>query len=194
MHHISIDRNRTALIIMDYQNEIVAMLPREQQETLLHTTSRLLESVRQAGLPVIYVVVSFREGYPEVSPRNKQFGAVKEAKRLIEGKTGAEIHPGVAPKAGEVVVTKRRVGAFPNTELKTILKAKGIDALILLGISTSGCVLSTVRWAADEDYELFVVSDGCGDPDQEVHRVLMEKVFPRQATVATARELISVLA
>ena len=186
-------KDRTALIIMDYQNGIVAMLPEEQQEKLLHTTSGLLDSVRQAGLPVIHVVVSFREGYPEISPRNKTFSTIKEAKQFVEGKTGTEIHPRVAPKAGEAVVTKRRVGAFANTDLETILKAKGIEALVLLGISTSGCVLSTVRWAADEDYGLFVVSDGCGDPDQEVHQVLMEKVFPKQATVATAQELLDAL-
>ena len=50
-------------------------------------------------------------------------------------------------------------------------------------MATSGVVLSTVRWAADADYALIVLEDGCADTDEEVHRILMHKVFPRQETV-----------
>ena len=58
-----------------------------------------------------------------------------------------------------------------------------------MGIATSGVVLSTVRWAADLDYSLVVVEDCCADSDEEVHRVLMQKVFPRQARVIAADAL-----
>ncbi len=58
---------------------------------------------------------------------------------------------------------------------------------VLTGISTSGVVLSTLRQAADLDYQLTVLADACADLDPEVHRVLMEKVFPRQATVVDTR-------
>ena len=60
-------------------------------------------------------------------------------------------------------------------------------------IATSGVVLSTVRHGADADYRLVVVKDACADRDEEVHRVLTEKVFPRQATVVTAAELVQAL-
>ena len=62
-----------------------------------------------------------------------------------------------------------------------------------MGISTGGMVLSVVRWAADIDYQLVVLKDCCADPDEEVHRVLIEKVFPRQATVVTAEEFVKTL-
>lgn len=190
----TVDRDRTAILIMDYQNEIVSMLPEGQQRVLLPQAGRVLNEARQAGLPVIYVVVRFREGYPEVNPRNKAFGGLKGSGRLTEGTAGADIHPEVAPQGGDVVVTKRRVGAFSTTDLMCVLKAREADTLVLLGIATSGCVLSTVRWAADMDYQLVVVSDCCADRDEEVHRVLMEKVFPRQATVVTAQEFLNALA
>jgi nicotinamidase-related amidase len=61
---------------------------------------------------------------------------------------------------------------------------------VLFGISTSGVVLSTVRWAADMDYKLAVVSDACADRDAEVHRVLIDKVFPWQATVVNTQEFL----
>lgn len=59
---------------------------------------------------------------------------------------------------------------------------------MLAGISTSGVGLSTVRLAADLDHRLTVLADACGDPDPEVHRLLIEKVFPRQAVVTTAAD------
>jgi nicotinamidase-related amidase len=67
-----------------------------------------------------------------------------------------------------------------------MLRANGIETLILTGIVTSGVVLSTLRHAADADYRLLVVGDCCSDGDEEAHRVLLEKVFPRQATITTA--------
>ena len=187
------DKGKTTILIMDCQNEIVAMLPQDRQKLVLQKAKHVLNRARQAGLPVIYVVVGFREGYPEVSRRNKTYIPVRENKRFIEGTPGAEIHAEVAPKEGEIVVTKRRVGAFSTTELEAVLRTKEIDTLVLMGVATSGCVLSTVRWAADMDYQLIVVSDGCADRDDEVHRVLTEKVFPRQATVVTAEEFVSAL-
>ena len=91
------------------------------------------------------------------------------------------------------MVTKRRVGAFSTTDLETILRSKNISKLVLFGISTSGVVLSTVRWAADMDYSLAIVSDLCADRDPEVNRVLMDKVFPWQATVVTSREVLKAI-
>jgi nicotinamidase-related amidase len=66
-----------------------------------------------------------------------------------------------------------------------VLRGLGVDSLVLTGIATSGVVLSTLRQAADLDYDLTVLSDACADGDPEVHRVLLEKVFPRQAAVVT---------
>lgn len=74
-----------------------------------------------------------------------------------------------------------------------LLRGAGADSLVLAGISTSGVVLSTVRQAADLDYRLTVLADACADGDHEVHRVLLEKVFPRQAVVTTTDEWASTL-
>jgi nicotinamidase-related amidase len=93
-----------------------------------------------------------------------------------------------------VVVTKRRVGAFSTTDLETVLRAHNISTLVMFGIATSGVVLSTVRWAADMDYQLVVVSDASADMDSEVHRVLTQKVLPTQATVVTTESLVKALA
>jgi nicotinamidase-related amidase len=189
---LTLDARRTALLVMDLQNDIVEMLPAQEREPLLERTASLLAEARRAGLPVIYVVVRFRDGYPEVG-QSSRFAMLKQSGRLREGTPGAEIHARVAPRPGDVVVTKRRVGAFSTTDLETVLRARKIDNLVLAGIATSGVVLSTVRWAADADYQLVVVADACADRDPEVHRVLTQKVFPAQATVVTTAEALKAI-
>ncbi len=184
----TLDREHTALLIMDYQNEVVARFG-AANPGLLERAASVLGAARSVGLPIIYVVVRFRAGYPEISPRNPSFARIREAGTLREGTPGAEIHPQVAPRPEDVIVVKRRVGAFSTTDLETVLRAQGLTTLILLGIATSGVVLSTVRWAADMDYNLIVVEDCCADSDEEVHRVLTQKVFPRQALVVTSDAL-----
>ena len=84
---------------------------------------------------------------------------------------------------------KTRVGAFSTTDLEQQLRDRGIDTLILSGISTCGVVLSTGRDASDRDYRLFVLADATADRDPDVHDFLIEKAFPRQADVITLGEL-----
>jgi len=182
----------SALLVMDFQVAIVEMVA-EGKDGLLTQTAQLLEAARHAGMKVIYVVVGFRAGYPEMSPRNQSFGPIRESGRFAAGAPGTDVHAAVAPKAGDVIVTKHRVSAFAGTDLDMILRANGIETLVVAGIATSGVVLSTVRHAADADYKVVVVEDCCADRDAEVHRVLVGKVFPRQATIARAEELASSL-
>lgn len=187
---LAINKAKTAVLCMDCQNDIVRNYPSATEGGMLKKTSAVLEAARKAGIPVAYVVVRFREGYPEVSPRNSGFSGIKKAGVLREGTPGGEIHADVAPRPGDVIVTKRRVGAFSTTDMNAVLSGLGADTIVLMGIATSGVVLSTVRHAADADFGIVVLSDCCADRDPEVHRVLLEKVFPRQATVATSDEFI----
>lgn len=189
---LTLDRAHSALLVMDYQSEIVANFG-GNDSGLLDRVSATLTAVREAGLPVIYVAVQFREGYPEISPRNQTLARIRATNMLLEGHPGSEIHSSLAPQPGDVVVIKRRTGAFSTTDLATILKARDINCLILMGIATSGVVLSTVRWAADADYEQIVIEDCCADRDEEVHRVLTGKVFPTQAKVIRSDQLITAL-
>ena len=92
------------------------------------------------------------------------------------------------------MVVKHRVSAFFGTDLDVILRSQGVDTLLLMGHATSGVILSTVRYAADADYQLVVIEDGCADRDPEVHALLMEKIFPRQATVTSSKEAVEALA
>ncbi len=168
---LRLDPNKTAVVIMDFQNDIVKIAP--DPRSVLRAASQVLQGARRAGVPVVYI--QHRGGaFAQQSP-------------------GVEIHLEVAPAAGEAVLVKTKAGSFSTTGLDALLREKGIDTLVLMGVATSGCVLSTVRWAADISYKIVVVSDGCADRDAEVHRVLTEKLFPRQGTVVTAQGLLQAL-
>src|ERR1700738_1599069 len=186
--NLSIDRRTSALLVMDFQT-LIADNYAAGAEALLDRTAKLIEAARTAGMRVIYVVVGFRPGAPEVSDRNATFNGLKASGAFGAGAENAKIHPAVAPLAEEIVVTKHRVSAFAGTDLALVLRANGIETLILTGIITSGVVLSTLCHAADADYRLLVVGDCCSDSDEETHRVLLEKVFQRQATVTPAAGL-----
>ncbi|MBI4304187.1 MAG: cysteine hydrolase [Chloroflexi bacterium] len=170
VEQLSIDRAKTAVIIMDYQMRQLSAFSEEFQKEIIAKAKGVLAKARLVGIPVINVEVQRGERIPET-----------------------EIHPAMRPPAGEPLLTKRRTGPFSTTNLDEILKERSIETLVLMGIRTMGCVLTTVRWAADIDYKLIVLSDCCADQDEEVQRVLMEKVFPRQATVITSQEFLKAL-
>ncbi|MBV1948457.1 cysteine hydrolase family protein [Streptomyces sp. BV129] len=175
-----------ALLVMDVQRAVTERVPDPGYTPRL---ARAVAAARAAGVPVVYVVVGFRPGRPEARS-SAMFGALPEG-AFTDGDPGAAVHPDVAPAPGESVVTKKRVSAFTGSDLELVLRGGGIDHLVLTGLATSGVVLSTLRQAADLDHRLTVLADGCGDTDPEVHRVLTEKVFPRQAEVTTVDAWIS---
>ncbi len=180
----------SALLIMDVQ---VGIAEHFGDGGLLDRLVAAAAAARAAGVHVIHVKVGFRAGYPEISPASPTFARIASIGGFVEG-VSSKVHPALAPLPGDIVVTKRRVSAFSGSDLDVILRAGGIRTLVLCGIATSGVVLSTLRQAADLDFKLMVLADGCADRDDEVHRVLCEKVFPRQAEVLNVSEWIAGLA
>ncbi len=189
---LSLAPKTTAFLFMDFQN---AILPRlgDRAAGLLERAAAVLAAARAAGACVAFVRVAFRPGHPEVGDEHPMASALKLMGGLQLAAPETQIVPALAPLSTEPVVVKHRVGPFHGTDLTPILSARGVDTLVLLGVSTSGVVLSAVRQAADTDYRIVVVEDGCADPDAEVHRLLMEKVFPRQATVTVSEAVLQAL-
>ncbi len=191
---ISLDMAHTALIAMDCQAGIVSIYARPP-ETFVERVSSVLRAARKAAMPVIHVQTGFRPGLPEVSSRNKFFAAIKASaphQQLFQGAAGA-IHPTLGPEPDDMVVTKHRVNAFAGTDLAMLLRARDVESIVLLGIATSGVVLSTLLHACDADYKLIVIADCCADLDAELHTVLLNRLFPQRAEVLTAAEFVKAL-
>lgn len=177
-----------ALLIMDIQGRMVDGLA--NKAAYLQRIQLTIDAARAHNVPVIYVVVGFRPNMPEFNPRSKGLRALRDA-----GVADALVNPipTLTLTETDVVVTRSRVSAFTGSDLEIILRANNIGHLVLTGISTSGVVLSTLREAVDKDYKLTVLSDLCADRDEEVHRVLTEKVFPTHADVLSSTEWLRTL-
>ena len=176
----------TALLVLDMQVGILGGFP--GATALIAKVAKAIAHARKINMPIIYVVVGFRKGAPEVSLSNKSFGAGKERFKSMDMEQFMKVHPDLAPHEGDVTVTKRRVSAFTGSDLEVILRAYGTQHLVLTGIATGGVVLSTLIEAADKDYRMTVVEDCCADGDEEVHRVLTTKIFSKRATIATLED------
>jgi nicotinamidase-related amidase len=121
---------------------------------------------------------------------NKLFSSIKsssQGRQQFEGAAGA-IHPALGPETDDIVVTNHRVSSFAGSDLEMILRATNSETLIMFGIATSGVVLSTLVEACDADYRVVVIGDCCVDLDEELHSVLLNKLFPQRADVLTVTD------
>jgi len=187
-----IDPTHTALLSMDCQTGIVSIYTKDDKEAFLTRAASVLNHARAIGVTIIHLQVGFRPGLPEVSSRNILFGTIKSSaqhQKLFQEPLGT-IPSVIAPKEGEIVITKHRISAFAGTDLAMILRANDIDTLLLYGIATSGVVLSTLLEAADADFRLAVIKDCCADLDSQVHDCLINKFFPSRASVLSVWEFI----
>ena len=188
----ALDPKRTALLVMDFQHGVLQRMP--GLEPLLGRVQRAIADVRDHGGTIGYVRVAFtEEDWAAVPAANPIFARAAQDRMMHHEDPATAIHDSLAPP-GDIVVRKTRVGAMSTTDLDRQLRDRGIDTLVLAGISTSGVVLATVIEATDRDYRLYVLSDGTEDPDEQARDVLLGRIFPRRAQVidtATLRGLLS---
>ncbi|MFF8731541.1 cysteine hydrolase family protein [Streptomyces sp. NPDC015171] len=188
----TINPERTALLAMDFQNGIVPLAP--DADALVERVKGAIADVRAAGGTIGYVRVAFTEDdWAAVPETNKAFAAVAGAKMLHHEDPVTQIDERITPEDGDIVVRKIRFGSVSTTDLHEQLSERGIDTLILTGISTSGVVLSTLIDTADRDYRVLVLTDGVADSDPETHRVLIDKVFPSRAHLLDSTQLHDLL-
>jgi nicotinamidase-related amidase len=179
--------SEVALLLLDFQRTIVDnWAPRG--EAAVGAARAAAAAARAAGVPVIHGQMAFRPGYPEVSGRNPLISPLAAGGLLTENVAGTEIVDGLVEN-DDVVVRRIRASPFHGTDLDVVLRARQITRLVIAGIATSGVVLSAVRAAGDLDYDLCVIGDACDDPDTDLHGVLLEKLFPRQARIVLSGDV-----
>ncbi|KAB0593888.1 cysteine hydrolase [Cupriavidus gilardii] len=180
---------KTALLVMHYQTDILKLFP-SVAPTLLANTRRLCDAARDKGVSVYFAKFHFSPGYPEVSPMNKNGQGVKQLGLFVED----QISPELGRQADEPIIIAHRASVFFGTDLQVRLSAQGIDTLIMVGIASTGVMLSSVAYASDADFRLFTVKDCCYDPDQVVHDHLFATAFESRTTVLTLADALALLA
>ena len=189
---LTLNKASSAFLVMDCQEGIVGALTPAERQRLMPILQRAMAAARSAGIPVIHVVVGFREGHPEIG-KTGWFKTVKETGRMQIGSPEAQICKEVAPQPGDLIVTKKRMSAFTGSDLEQVLNGKGISTIVLTGVSSVGVVESTARDAVDMDLDIIVLADGCADRDPVVNDAALKYLLPRIASVVPTDEFVQAL-
>jgi nicotinamidase-related amidase len=189
MAELQLDPKKTALVLIDLQNAVVGMNPVPHTAAQVVENSRkLAEGFRAHGAPVVYVRVDLNDfmKHPVDQPHNRGAEPLPAA--------ASEITPSAGFQHGDILVTKRHWGAFAGTDLEQQLKSRGIDTVVLTGISTNAGVESTARQGTGLGFAFVLVEDACSSQNAEHHRFAFENIFPRLARVRATDEVLASLA
>jgi nicotinamidase-related amidase len=201
----NLSKGKTAILIMDCQNDIVhergkmaamnggVMAKLIKDRNVLGTISRLAQAGRSAKLPIIHVRHAYRPDYLDAPQNTPILASMKTNEILKDGTWGSEIHQDLTPHPSDVVITKTRVSSFYASPLEAILSAQGITHLVLTGIATDGVVEGTARDAVDRGYYVVIPNDCCATFSEESHRVVLGGVLGMLTTVCKADEVITAL-
>jgi biuret amidohydrolase len=211
---MTLDRAQTALLVIDMQRDFCSPggyahrsgIDIERMQDVVSTVGQLLQAARAAGLLVVHT----REGHlPDLSDcptaklrRSAWSGAPigslgPMGRLLIRGEYGHDFVDALQPGPGEIVIDKPGYGAFYATPLGDVLAKRGVQQLIVCGVTTEVCVHSTLREAVDRGYECTTVSDAtaASQPENQASALAMIDVeggiFGR---VASTAECIGMLA
>ena len=162
-----IDPARTAMIVVDMQNDFVAHGAPMETPAARTMVPKIVESLkicREAGIRVIYTAHAHRRDGSDMG-LFKMHPPIANRSALVDGTPGVEIFPELAPVPGEHVIKKHRYSAFFGTDLDIILREWGIDTVIVSGTTTENCCLSTARDAMFLNYRVVFLSDATATYD-----------------------------
>lgn len=180
---------KTALVVIDLQNGIVnrATAPHTAGQ-VVDNASRLADAFTEKGAFVVLVRVSFVDGQDMLQPNTD---SPSNPLQLPEG------WDSFVPKLAKIEkthsITKRQWGAFYGTDLDLQLRRRGIDTIVLCGISTGIGVDTTAREAYQQGYKQFFVEDAMAAITQEEHDYVCKYIFPRIGQLRTTEEILSSL-
>lgn len=193
---------KTALLVLDMQNELVdpkgkvgvnGFAKIVSDLKLIEKIRDLLKELRTRKLPVVFVRVGFRADYVDALSQSKRLAHIKKSNALVIGTFGTEFPEAIAPMDHELIVTKRAVNPFFNTNLLAWLRHHGVTTVALCGVYTHMVVDSTARYADDSGFNVTVIEDCCASPDPELHRIEVEKILPLFGEVKSSSEFIASL-
>lgn len=184
---------RTALLVIDMQRDFLlpegyaaqAGLDITPLAATIRPIGKLLAVARKAELLIVHI----REGHlPDLSDcppyklersrrANAEIGSKGPLGRLlVRGEVGHDFVEALRPLAGEIVIDKPGYSAFSHTTLQQVLTKRGIQTLIVTGVTTEVCVSSTLRSAVDLGYRCITVSDACASGDPAMHKASLAMI------------------
>jgi biuret amidohydrolase len=199
---------RTAMIVVDMQNDFVATgAPMETPaaRAMVPKLAEALKMCRGAGVRVIYTAHVHRRDGSDMGLFDDMHPPIANRAALVDGTAGVEIYPELAPKDGEHVIKKHRYSGFFGTDLDIVLREWDVDTVIISGTTTENCCLATARDAMFRNYRVVFLSDatatydypdrGFGSmPNAEVHHATLVILAASTAHVMSVADLAARLA
>ena len=198
-----IDPAKTAMIVVDMQNDFVAAGAPMETPAARAMVPRLAEALRlcrDAGVRVIYTAHVHRRDGCDMGLFDDLHPPIAARAGLVDGTPGVEIYPDLTPALGEHVIKKHRYSGFFGTDLDIILREWGVDTVIVSGTTTENCCQATARDAMFRNYRVLFLSDatatydypdrGFGPmPNEEVHRATLVILAASTAHVMSVNDL-----
>jgi ureidoacrylate peracid hydrolase len=191
------DPRCAALIVVDVQNDFVSPEGSAGKRgddvgaaiAMVPNLMLLIEEGRRVGLTIIYIRTTHSEwtDTPSWIYRTSQKSGLNTCR---EGSWGAEFYEGISPLPSERVVIKHRYSAFINTDLNTVLKARGIQSVLVCGVATNVCVETTARDGYMYDYYVTMIDDCSAAYDAKLHMGTLENIRRHFGLVASSSEII----
>ncbi len=191
------DPRLAALIVVDVQNDFVSPEGSAGKRgedvgaamAMMPNLTRLIDRARRIGLTIVYIKTTHSDwtDTPSWIYRSSQKSGLNTCR---EGTWGAEFYIGIAPLATERVVVKHRYSAFINTDLNTVLKARGIQSVLVCGVATNVCVETTARDAYMFDYYVTMIDDCSAAYEAKLHLGTLENMRRHFGLVASSNDII----
>lgn len=210
---VKLDPTKTALLMVDLQNEFVARdygealefkengewerwIPFHDRldEIVIPNVKNLIKCFRKNCMPVTYGrIASLTENGIDRSPVQKSAGW--NGMLIPVGSYGAKMAPGIEPEGNDIVVNKTTDSVTTGTNYLTLLRFMGIETVIVTGIVTDQCVASTIRGLADDGFKVICVEDACAAGDMELHDAelkIMNMIYCNVMSTEETLELIRI--
>jgi ureidoacrylate peracid hydrolase len=186
-----------ALIVVDVQNDFVSPEGSAGKRgddvgaamAMIPNLTGLIDQARKIGFTVVYIRTTHSDWTDTASwiYRTSQKSGLNTCR---EGTWGAEFYDGIAPLPSERVVIKHRYSAFINTDLNTVLKARGIQSILVCGVATNVCVETTARDGYMYDYYVTMIDDCSAAYDAKLHMSTLENIRRHFGLVASSHQII----
>ena len=190
--------DRTALVIIDMQVDFGSpdgeMARRGADvsacQQAIRKAVQLTDAARTAGVPVVFVrLLTHPGGENRIVQESKERQGDDQPDLCVEGSRGADFI-GPQPRDGEAIFSKTHFSAFARTGLADQLHAKGVDTLVLAGLTTECCVQSSAWDAFERDFHIFIVEDACVAYQEAFHQPILEALQASAAIVAPVADFV----
>lgn len=198
----TLNAKKTALIIQDLQNDVIAeggafaasgAPAHAKKQNVVENVKKLAAAVRKAGGAVIHIHYIVEPGAPGLKLNAPLFRGLAEAKAVVRGTWGAAPVEGLEPQKGDLVIEKMRMNGFHGTKLDTVLTGYGIENLVITGAWTNFSIEHTARHGADSGYEVVVATDGTSTINDEWQNAGLNYALQNVAERLSCEEIIRAL-